>query len=501
MVTYDRIETETETQRAEKALVTLVPGAALPLQRGVVAIDASPVILASPGGQHLIALYVHLLGRMKGIVSKIILPPDVAPPILPGVPLTGSTFAEGLSQLVSGLSGPKSTYRCDLVFERLRATFPDVTVSIGTDGGDVVVGADAWRAFLGRFVSRSRWSDACPLGPYFAATLASAETFKRLLRLNFGWDEGALNEDLAYSLFDYSFIDDATVGPDIQEVELPGLAVAGAGAGGTATLYALGSFPKITGSVVAVEPGMLKESNLGRYLMSNYDQVHRHVHKLHSFEQHFATFAPGVFVEAIKLRWHEVSRPWDLVLATVDTPEARWDVQRSGPKRILEAGVMGLLFAVLRVVPGGWCLECKHPPDPDVTWKRRGLRWGLNVEEVKLKYNNCSPISADDLKRLADVQNRPVGELQALLGVPFDEAPALTECGQSALSLAVPSQAPVLPMATTAAGIVLAAEIVKDATGIGSPLNNYLVQDLRFRLRADGHRFKPRLPDCKSPSH
>jgi hypothetical protein len=52
-------------------------------------------------------------------------------------------------------------------------------------------------------------------------------------------------------------------------------------------------------------------------------------------------------------------RPWQTVLATVDTPEARWDVQRSRPVTILEAGVMGLLYGVLRVVPGGWCLECK----------------------------------------------------------------------------------------------------------------------------------------------
>jgi hypothetical protein len=56
-------------------------------------------------------------------------------------------------------------------------------------------------------------------------------------------------------------------------------------------------------------------------------------------------------------------------------------------------------------------------------------------------------------------------------------------------------------MSTTAAGIGLAAEVVKDAMRIESRLNNYLVQDLRCRRRADCHRFTPRFAECQSLSH
>jgi molybdopterin/thiamine biosynthesis adenylyltransferase len=459
----------------------------------------NPAIVGEPAGQHLLALHVHLLARMKGVVQNIFLPLAVDPPLQPGVPLVGSTLGAGLRELVASLSGAESTYRTELVLGCSEQA-ADVRVGIGVPTGDVTVGADAWRAFLGEFVALSRWSDCCPLGPYFAATLAAAEVFKRLLRINLGWQEGALLEDAAYSLMDYSLNDHAASGPDLPEVTVRDLAVAGAGAGGTAALYTLASFPRVSGSVVAVEPGRLKESNLGRYLMSNYAQVHGHVHKLESVERFLEVHAPKLRCKVVDAKWHEVSRAWQTVLATVDTPEARWDVQRSRPAAVLDAGVMGLLFAVLRVVPGGWCLECKHPPDPEVTWRQRALRWGLTVGDVKQRYYNRVRVSMEDVERLADVQGRPVDDLKSLVGVPFDEVPALTECGQAALSLAVPSQAPVVPMSTTAAGIVLAAEIVKDSTGIGTPLHNYLVQDLRFRLRADGHKFKPRLPQCRSCS-
>ena len=132
---------------------------------------------------------------------------------------------------------------------------------------------------------------------------------------------------------------------------------------------------------------------------------------------------------------------------------------------ILDASVMGLLYAVLRVIPGGWCLECKHPSDPEISWRRRALRWGVSIDAIKQKYYAQATVTREDIERLADVQNRAADNFQALVGVPFDQVPALTECGETALSLAVPSQSPVLPMSTTAAGIVLAAEVVKDLTG------------------------------------
>ncbi|HEV8683417.1 MAG TPA: hypothetical protein VGS09_11700 [Actinomycetota bacterium] len=493
---FDRIEPESETHRTEKALRTLIPGVKLPLAQGSIGIVIDEDHVGTPVGQHLLVLLVHLLARMKGVVRSVAVHLPTEVPVLPGVPLVGPALDRGLEGLVGGLTGPESRFGVDL--EIGPSGHPDVLIAVGDrPAADITLGADAWRALCGGCVAWARWEDRCPLGPYMAATIGSAEVLKRLLSLNFGIAEAGPVGDLAFSLFDYGVDREAGIGPDVAELEVRDLAVAGAGAGGTAALYTLASFPLVHGEVTAVEPGRLKESSLGRYLMSDYEQVHAGVHKLESAGSFLRTHVPGLLLSAEPRRWHEVRREWGTVLCTVDTPDARWDVQRSGPRVILEAGVAGTLYAILRVVAGGWCMECKHPPDPGLTWKRRALRWGLSVEEVKRRSAASVPVARADLERLAWVQNRSIEDFLDLEGMPFDQVPALTECGETPLALAVPSQAPVLPLATTAAGIGLAAEVVKDLTGVGQRLLNYFAHDLRYRPRADAQRFRPRRAGCR----
>lgn len=493
---YDRIAPETETHRTAKAIETFAPGAGLPLRRGSVEIAIERDLLATPAGQRLLTLTVHLLARMKGLVSRVLVQDHMDVAILPGVPLRGSTLSEGLTHLVESLSGPLSEYRSDL--SQAGHDHADVRIGIGKiEDADFCLGADAWRALTGKFVGEACWADECPLGPYMAAAIGAAEVLKLLLHINFGIREGLPADDLAFSLYDFSVGENATKGPDISRIHLQDLAIAGAGAGGTAALYTLASVREPDGELVVVEPRNLKKSNLNRYLMTDYGQIIGPIHKLDSVIRFFSTFAPAVCIEGRPGYWHEFPCDRKIVVSTVDTPEARWDIQRSNPEIILDGGAMGTIYAVLRVISGGWCLECKHPPDPDVTWKKRAQRWGMAVEEIKRRFAANDRVTRADLVRLADVQGRGVENFLVLEGLPFEEVPALTECGETPLSLAVPNQTPILPLATTSAGIVLAAEVIKEVTGVGVKLTNYFVHDLRFRVRSDAQRFKPKNPSCK----
>ena len=499
---HARIEPETETHRTEKALTQLAPRASLPFAR-----DTARVVIAGEGstpvGQHTLTLLVHLLARMKGIVGQI----DVCglddQTLLRGVPLIGASLKDGLIHLVTGLSGPKSDYVTRISFDDERCT-PDVTVAIGDGDADIRLGADGWRVLIGSFAVESSWDEQSPLGAYLAATIGAAEVLKRLLLINVGWADGVLIEHLAFSLVDYSAGPDATPGIDIPGVDLRDVAIAGTGAGGSAALYTLASFPDLTGHLTVVEPGLLKPSSLGRYLMTTYEQVHAPIHKLDSMSRFVDVHASELALDPIEGYWHEVERDWGLVLSTVDTPEAKRDVQRSRPEAILDAGVIGgMLYGVLRVIPGGWCLECKHPYDPETMWNQRAARWGLGVDEVKRRYLTRELVTRQDIEHLADVQGRSVASLLELEGVPFDQIPSLTECGETPLSLQVPSQSPVLPLGTTAAGIVLAAEVVKQMTGVGRRLSNYFTHDLRRLPRSVDQRFRRKRQDCSicdSPS-
>jgi hypothetical protein len=130
-----------------------------------------------------------------------------------------------------------------------------------------------------------------------------------------------------------------------------------------------------------VEPGRLKKSNLGRYLMSTYQQVHDATHKLDSIAQFMNQHAATVDLVRHDAFWRDVQRSWDFVICAVDTPEARREVQRSTPVQIVEAGVSATLYSLLRVVPDGWCLDCKFPPDPKTSLKRRSRLWGVPIGE------------------------------------------------------------------------------------------------------------------------
>ena len=498
MSSYERFEPETETHRTEKALGLLVPEAHLPLLRGSVEVVVESGLSATPAGQHLLLMLVHLLARMKGVVSELSVVGIEDVLRLDGVPLSPGRLSEGIEELVSGMSGSRSSWRAGLVFDTPRDA--DVRVSVGVPSApsvDICLGADGWRALGGVYAAESRWQDWSPIGPYFAATIGAAEVFKRLLRLNFHWSEGELLQDFAFSLWDYRS-NETVATPDVHDVDLSEFAFAGAGAGGTAALYTLASFRRLAGKPTVVEPGLLKASNLGRYLMTDYAQVHGRVPKLDSVGHFMRRFAPAVEPRLVSAMWHEVPGPWRNVVCAVDTPEGRWDVQKSTRGTIIESGVLGLMYTVLRLVPGGWCLECKNPRDPDLTWKRRAARWGLSVFEVRAKHERRDVVVEQDILRLADVQARPPGDLRDLLGVPFDSVPELTECGETPLSLRVPSQAPVLPLVTTAAGVVLAAEVVKEVCQLGEPLRNWFGHDLRSCPRGDRHVFRPARPDCPS---
>lgn len=503
MVDYARIDAEAEAHRTDKALKELVPFASLPLANGVVQVEVDRAVGHLPASQHIVATLIHLLLRMKGVVREVWVEGLEAVARDQAVPLRGTMLFEGLEGLAHSLNGPASRYPANLRRGRNHDDAVDVRVAVGNGEGDIRLGADAWRALLGTYSEQSRWSDRCPLGAHMAGTIGAAEVFKRLLHINFGWKDGELVTDLAFSLLDYGVDELAGVGRDVDALRLRGVALAGAGAGGTAMLYTLASFPTLQGDLTVVEPGRFKESNLNRYPLSTYTEVHSGASKLESAMAFLARAAPGLRVQGVPSEWQDVPKQaWQLVVSTVDTPEARWQVQRTAPEMILDAGVMmGTLYAVLRVVPGGWCLECKHPPDPEVTWKKRAAMWGMPVEDTKERYRERRVVSAEDIERLADVQGRPMQQFAVLEGIPFDEVPALTECGETPLSLTVPAQAPVMPFATMAAGVAIAAEIVKDMAGIGEPLENFFAHDLRWRPKARMRTFRPSRPGCSSSSH
>ena len=201
-------------------------------------------------------------------------------------------------------------------------------------------------------------------------------------------------------------------------------------------------------------------------------------------------------------RWELLdAHPWPFLLSTVDTVEARWAIQSraAAGAEILDAAVLDLLYSVLRVAPGGWCLECKHPFDPDLMLKQRAARWGQSFQTVREWTSDDVTVTDDMIRQLALTQNRLAEHYADLRGAPFHDVPRLTECGETALRTDVPSQAAVLPIATTPAGALLAAEVAKHYAAPDAQLRNWLAHDLARSPDRPKIRYRPPVNTC--PRH
>lgn len=395
-----------------------------------------------------------------------------------------------------------SPLRATLSFET--AHDPAVRVHVGRApaSAELVVASDAWRAFLGKYTEHADWNAACPVGPALAAVTASVEVFKRIVRTNSGSGRARLApDDFAYSAFNHGTGDRAVAGPDVRELRVADTAIAGCGAGGSGVAFILAMHPRITGSITLIEPGKHKASNLNRYLASTATDTQVARHKLASLVDHLAHCSPTLALGLHAVPWEQLdSHPWDTIVSAVDTVEARWQIQRrcADTATIIDLAVDDLLYSVLRVTPGGRCLFCKHPFDPDMGIKQRALRWGVPLDAIREWTATDTPVDEAMLQTLAETQGRDRTEFQELLGVPFRETPALLECGATSLRADVPSQAPVLPLATGAAAAIGAAELIKNTADM-TPLDNWLAHDLRRSPTDAWTKHRNPLRDC--PHH
>lgn len=495
----ERIRPETEVDRTQAALAAL--GATLPLTRGDVEVVVDAVAAESPVGQRLLVVLVNELARMKGVVSRLHICGVRGRDVLSGVPLDTSELEAGLARLVDGLNGTASDYFASVEFAP--ASDPAARVHIGGVGEGLIVAADAWRALLGSYASEADWFRAAPYGAGLGAAVAAAEVLKQLLEANGGPDPARrLLTDFAYSAFNYGVGAEAARGPDIRELRLGDLAVVGCGAGGSAALYVLAMQPGIAGELALIEHQRHKLSNINRYLMTTATDVEAGRHKLGTAVDHLARFAPHLHPTVFPERWEQLdAHPWPFLLSTVDTIEARWAIQERSVEgaEILDGAVLGLLYSLLRVVPGGRCLECTHPYDPDLALKQRAGRWGVSLDSVRVWWAENVPITREMLTQLETIQGKPTGCYDELEGMHFRDVTALTECGETALRTDVPSQAPVLPVATTPVGVLLAAEIAKRAVAPDAQLRNWLAHDLARSPATPWLKWRKARDDC--PRH
>lgn len=330
-------------------------------------------MVAAPGTAHLAAaqhtawMLVNLLARAVGIVTVV----RVACPDL--VPLTGRVIP---------LASRDLPLRDALVAGGRAIGAVPVKAADRPQEGDTVIitggahpDASQWPA--ARYATGHGWWGAVssqpleaggpasnlPFGPYAAAALAAAEVFLRArlpvdtydAAATIGWD--CWTQALTHS--------PAPGAPAVlADLDMSGIALAGAGAVGTVWLHAIWATPGVRGDVLVADADKagVTNSNLNRCPLFGTE----------SLDQPKAAEAARICRDATvtwdphEARFEDLGITPRILISAVDTNRAREALQSRYPSRILSASTRDLRAETLRAGPPGQgaCLRCYNPPEP-----------------------------------------------------------------------------------------------------------------------------------------
>lgn len=374
------------------------------------------------------------------------------------------------------------------------------TLSIGKPPHGItdctIIEADGWLAILGHRPTARETPiihDGNPFGALMAAALGAAEIFKHLLEplrpgkaFHFG--------DTTFSTFDYS-VGGNDPGPAFpREIAIPRSLLAGVGAVGNAFLLSLSNVAEIRGELMAVDDQAVDDlSNLNRYLLAfeadadPQSPTPKTVLAARLFEKSGIRVQPfqeslAVFLERLYRR--DVRRP-QVVLSAVDNNDARLPLQQLWPDILLEGATDHTLSQISRheYDKGLACLLCIHnfeTADPDFSYTAHMAELsGLSEETVKASQAKAALVLTNAHVERADREKRAF--LSKRVGATVCSVLTEIEAISNRSAKTLPVQ-PAVSFVSMVSGLLMAAELVKYATGLASPLDTFFNIDSMYPL-------------------
>jgi hypothetical protein len=447
--------------------------------RVLVSVDEATAHL--PSVQHAAWMTLNELVRMKGVVSAV----GLACPS--GVVLAGRVvpLAQRNLDLASALLAG-----CDEIGMVAVASTPndadgfDRRLEVGpgeSHGGIRVHGEGWWGGYSDAAIAAARPEDASPIGPYIAASLVVGELFCSVALRDY--------EPTARLFFSAWTLEVSTEPPDVNpalaELELDTL-IAGVGAVGCMVVHVLWAADSVTGDVVVCDADRkgIDDTNLNRYVFFGRSSVG----KQKASEAAEIGADAGVDFDPVDHPVQTIERFPARVVSAVDINIAREAIQSRYPARILSASTRDLRAEVLRVaIPHlGVCLRCFNPPEeqPNDNALRKALEAGEH----------------GDIAGLAAVHDVTLEEVEAWV--------VRGQCGRASErllpalrgGLRLPPEF-AISFVSSLAGVLLAAELLKDMAAVDVPLDD---TNVRFVFQfakplARTNRPGRYLPDATCP--
>lgn len=315
------------------------------------------------------------------------------------------------------------------------------------------------------------WSG--PLGALFAACYGVAQAF--IFAAQMAGAELRPIRPFRLSLLNYEHAGPPS--PRLPHINIPNVHLVGVGAVGSALIYSLAHFPSVTGLLSVIDNDWVDMTNLNRYvLMCKADAVpedasaskgrakvevavnalsHQQI-VVHPFAMKFEEFR----------RIHQ--KPIELLLTPVDSEPGRRKLAAHLPRMVLNAATGHSTVTISRhhFNDGKACLHCLYmPPVGENTVEGRLANdLGLSLAEVEQYLADNSGVDADLVRRIEIHRSLPEGSLQPFIGQHLQSFYQRAVCGEAAIKTAAGTIVSPLSFISAAAGVMLAAELIKVCT-------------------------------------
>ena len=460
----------------------------------------------NPNCQHALLTTVNLLARLDTVIDTVhvVVAPETALDVYhPGV--VGDCVIDGLQSIRDRVGSPVEV----AVVDELADAY-DTVVGLGpskahSDGFKVCAGSTGWLAHVSTENAEVSFGEKVnPVGAYATGCMAVAEVFKHVLLSEAG-DVVTIPikqvDDMVFSTLDYSVNADDPDNPPLPDpVNVESLHVFGVGAGGGALIHVLSAVDEIEGEIHLVDSDEISRSNLNRYIWAFADDVD--AMKTERGQRRLRAAHPRLEVSSHPVPYSKFagaagSGPFDLVVSTVDSAEAREEIQWDLPRTVLDAATnQHGYYVVSRIeLDETQCLACKHSQRDG---KRREMgvvsnRIGLSVKRLLEMDKDNAAFSEEQVAVIESHVDADRGFTVPEPGERFSDWFG-NQCGHMDLSAADdPVPVPFLPVT---AGVLLAGEVIKDRYFPEYRVSNKFTHNMFYRPRQRLHSFTGPDSEC-----
>ena len=334
----------------------------------------------------------------------------------------------------------------------------------------VYLGSDGWIAKVSSKNPVGSGNSGLAFGAGAAICFGTANLFRKVFDAELG---NGRDDDIAISLVDLIPNAPKPANPSQRSRDLGETHLVGAGAIGTAAVWALRETTGLRGDLPVIDVEKVELSNLQRYLLTDQRSIEKFKVDIVASELE----GSGIRVQPHRMRWGEYlaqTSRWNLksVAVAVDSAEDRCAIQASLPATILNAWTQPGDLGISRHFAFGRdaCLTCLYLPRE--TQKNEDELVAVAIcmpdrqHEVRQLLHSGEPVPPEFFTAMAAAMAVPERELEQFRGAPLRKFYSQAVCGGLVMRLggqtgAVPMQAHV-PMAfqSALAGILLASEVM-----------------------------------------